>query len=419
MIYKTHVIRLFLSLLLIPLFVFGANENIFKEVDTIIEAAISDSAWPGAVLVVGDKDGIQYHKSYGFHTYQKKEKTKPDDIFDLASITKVMATTPAVMDLYEKREISLEDPIVKYIPEFKGSNETATLMKELVSIRHLLTHTSGLPAYKSFNYSEETPGSIMASILSTDLDTLPGTRYVYSCLGFITLGEMVKRVSGLPLNEYVKKNIYSPLGMDHTTYLPPSDWMDRIVPTEYSEQEEGFIRGRVHDGIAAGLAGISGNAGLFSTGEDMAIYAQMFLNKGTYKDIDIFKPETVELFTQRVYMLPDNSRCLGWDSPQGESSAGVYAGHNSFGHTGFTGTSMWIDPDNDIFVILLTNAVHPHRRYKYPNYFDWRQLVHSKVYEALDLTKENPECVWKERWEDPKIRNQYQEKTFWQKLFNR
>ncbi|HAE86499.1 TPA: hypothetical protein DCG86_00580, partial [Candidatus Marinimicrobia bacterium] len=157
MIYKTHVIRLFLSLLLIPLFVFGANENIFKEVDTIIEAAISDSAWPGAVLVVGDKDGIQYHKSYGFHTYQKKEKTKPDDIFDLASITKVMATTPAVMDLYEKREISLEDPIVKYIPEFKGSNETATLMKELVSIRHLLTHTSGLPAYKSFNYSEETP----------------------------------------------------------------------------------------------------------------------------------------------------------------------------------------------------------------------------------------------------------------------
>ncbi len=416
----THILIItFLILIVSPLLVLGAKDDVFKEVDTIIEAAISDSAWPGAVLTVGNSEGMIYQKAYGFHTYLKKEKTAPDDIFDLASITKVMATTPAVMDLYEKGKISLNDPVSKYIPDFTGSDEASTLMKELVSIRHLLTHTSGLPAYKSFNYDKETPESILASILSTDLDTLPGTRYVYSCLGFITLGEMVKRVSGLPLNEYVETNIYSPLNMTHTRYLPPENWMNKIVPTEYSEREEGFIRGRVHDGIAAGLAGISGNAGLFSTGKDMAVYAQMMLNGGIYKDTRIFKPETVDLFTKRAYVLLENSRCLGWDSPQGESSAGVYAGPNSFGHTGYTGTSMWIDPDNDLYVILLTNAVHPHRKYKYPNYFDWRQLVHSKVYEAVDLTEKNPECVWKERWEDPKDRNQYKEKSFWQKLFSR
>ncbi|MDD3807168.1 MAG: serine hydrolase [Candidatus Marinimicrobia bacterium] len=414
-----HILTIFCCLLLFPLFIIAAEDVTFNEVDKIIEAAISDSAWPGAVLVVGNRDGIIYEKAYGYHTYQKEEKTKSDDIFDLASITKVMATTPAVMKLYEEDKISLDDPIVKYIPEFTGSTETATLMKELVSIRHLLTHTSGLPAYKSFYYEKETPESILSSILKTDLDTFPGVRYEYSCLGFITLGEMVKRVSGLPLNEYVEKNIYTPLGMNNTCYLPPEEWRDRIVPTEYSEKENGFIRGHVHDEIAAGLGGVSGNAGLFSTGNDMAIYAEMFLNKGTYKGTQIFNPETVELFTKRANLLLGNSRCLGWDSPQGEASAGVYASPNSFGHTGFTGTTMWIDPDNNLYVILLTNAVHPHRRYKSPNYFDWRQIVHSKVYENLGITEKNPECEWKERWQDPKVRDQFKEKTFWQKVFNR
>jgi beta-N-acetylhexosaminidase len=390
----------------------------FEEVNEIMEAAIEDSAWPGGVLIVGRDGEILHEKAYGFHTYNKDTSTSVNDIFDLASITKVMATTPAVMSLFEKRNISLDNPVYEYLPEFKSKDIEMTLMKEMVTVRHLLTHTSGLPAYKNFDREKETPESIMDTILTTDLDTLPGAKYVYSCLGFITLGEMIKSVSDTPLDEYVFENIYKPLGLEYTRYNPPGEWVDRIVPTEYSEREEGYIRGRVHDGIAAGLAGVSGNAGLFSTGPDMAVYAQMMLNKGSYNDTQIFQPETVELFTKRANILLDNSRCLGWDSPMGKASAGVYAGRNSFGHTGYTGTSMWIDPDNNVYVILLTNAVHPHREYKYPNYFDWRQLVHAKVYEALELKDENPECEWRERWEDPKVRNQFK-KTFWQKLFNR
>lgn len=419
MLYKTGKRRVFYVIILLVVFLFqGIQGGSFEEVDRIMEAAIEDSAWPGGVLVVGREGEIIHQKAYGYHTYSKERSLKIDDIFDLASITKVMATTPAIMSLYEQREVALDNPAPEYLPEFTGQDEEMILMKEMVTVRHLLTHTSGLPAYKNFDREKETPESVTKAILTMDLDTLPGTKYVYSCLGFITLGEMVKSISGTPLNEYVLEKIYTPLGLENTQYNPPSKWMDRIVPTEYSEREDDFIRGRVHDGIAAVLEGVSGNAGLFSTGPDMAVYAQMMLDNGTYNDTQIFQPETVELFTKRANVLLDNSRCLGWDSPMGKSSAGVYAGVNSFGHTGYTGTSMWIDPDHDVYVILLTNAVHPHHEYKYPNYFDWRQLVHAKAYEAMDLMEKNPDCEWRERWEDSKDRDQYR-LTFWQKLFNR
>lgn len=389
----------------------------FREIDKIMEAAIADSAWPGAVLIIGRDGENIFKKAYGFHTYDKKVPTHPDDIFDLASITKVMSTTSAIMSLYDKGLIDLDEYVHEYIPEFRGQSDASTEIKRKTTLRHLLTHTSGIPAYKSYNRDEYTPEMIIDDILSLDFRAEPGTRYEYSCLGFITLGELVKRVSGLPLDEYVQENIFKPLVMNNTQYNPPVVWLPRIAPAEYSEKEQNFIRGRVHDGIAAGLAGVSGNAGLFSTAPDMAIFAKMMLNKGQYKGVRIFKPETVELFTRRAYILENNSRCLGWDSPQGISSSGVYTGQNSFGHTGFTGTTFWIDPDNQVYVILLTNAVHPHRDFKDPNYFDWRQLVHSKAYEAMELTIRNPENRWRDRWQDPDVRDQFKKISFWKRIF--
>jgi len=389
----------------------------FYEIDKIMNTAIADSAWPGGVLIIGRNGENIYEKAYGFHTYDKKVPTRSDDIFDLASITKVMSTTSAIMSLYDKGIIDLDEYVHKYIPEFRGQSDESTAIKRKTTLRHLLTHTSGIPAYKNYNRDVYTPDLIIEDILSLDFRAEPGTSYEYSCLGFITLGELVKRVSGLLLDEYVQENIFKPLNMNYTQYNPPVVWLPRIAPTEYSEKDQNFIRGRVHDGIAAGLAGISGNAGLFSTAPDMAIFAKMMLNKGQYKGVRIFKPETVELFTHRANILENNSRCLGWDSPQGISSSGIYAGQNSFGHTGFTGTSFWIDPDNQVYVILLTNAVHPNRDFKDPAYFEWRQLVHSKAYETMELTSHNPETRWRDRWQDPAIRDQYKKQSLWKRIF--
>lgn len=390
----------------------------FREIDKIMNAAIADSAWPGGVLIIGRNDAKVYEKAYGFHTYQKNVPTRIDDIFDLASITKVMSTTSAIMSLYDRGLIDLDKYVHDYIPEFRGQSDESTAVKQKTTLRHLLTHTSGIPAYKNYNRDLFTPDMIIDDILSIDFKSEPGTRYEYSCLGFISLGELVKRVSGLTLDDYVQKYVFEPLNMNHTQYNPPVVWLPRIAPTEFSEKEQGFIRGRVHDGIAAGLAGVSGNAGLFSTAPDMSIFAGMMLNKGEYKGVRIFKPETVELFTRRAYVLENNSRCLGWDSPQGISSSGVYSGQNSFGHTGFTGTSLWIDPDNQVYVILLTNAVHPNRDFKDPNYFDWRQLVHGKAYEAMEITRQNPETRWRDKWQTPSVRDQFKKKSFWKRLFN-
>jgi len=414
---KYTKILIVLVILLISAFLSKAAASDFSEIDRIMNAAIADSAWPGGVLIIGRNGENIYEKAYGFHTYEKKVTTRIDDIFDLASITKVMSTTSAVMSLYDRDLIDLDQHVSEYIPDFHGQSEEITEIKRKTTIRHLLTHTSGIPAYKNFNRDIYTPDMIIEDILSLDFRADPGTRYEYSCLGFITLGELVKRVSGIPLDEYVQKHVFGPLKMEHTCYNPPVEWMPRITPTEYSEKEQDFIRGRVHDGVAAGLAGISGNAGLFSTAPDMAVFARMMLNKGEYKGVKIFKPETVELFTRRAYILENNSRCLGWDSPQGISSSGVYAGENSFGHTGFTGTSFWIDPDNQVYVILLTNAVHPNRDFKDPAYFEWRQLVHGKAYEALGLTTLNPETLWRGRWQESSVRDQFKKKSFWKRIF--
>ncbi|MCK4578486.1 MAG: serine hydrolase, partial [Candidatus Marinimicrobia bacterium] len=364
----------------------------------LLQAAVADSAWPGGVLL-GIKDGqIFIHEAFGYHTYAKNEPDARGDIFDLASITKVVATTSAIMKLYDCGKLKLDDQITKFMPEFRGPTREQTRLKSSITIRNLITHTAGLPPFKAFYQMEGSVSARLDSIYQTALDTIPGVATVYSDIGIIILGKLVERLSGMTLAAFVDSNIFQPLGMTSTYFNPPAQRMKRIVPTEYSIDEQQFVRGHVHDENAYSLGGIAGHAGLFSTAADLAIFAQMMMNKGAYRDSVVFLPNTVNLFTRRANVVAGSSRCLGWDSPEGEASSGVYASSNSYGHTGFTGTSLWIDPDNEIIVILLTNAVHPERSWKHPKYYDWRQRIHSAVYESLPDQVRNPELELKQRW---------------------
>ncbi|MEA3288247.1 MAG: glycoside hydrolase family 3 N-terminal domain-containing protein [Candidatus Marinimicrobia bacterium] len=367
-----------------------------------VNQALVEHAWPGGVLLAAKDGKIFLHEYFGSHTYANERNTYRGDVFDLASVTKVIATTSAAMKLYEQGKLDLDTTVVSYLPEFTGPDSLNTALKATITIKQLLTHTAGMKPFKRF-YNMDAPDSQsrLDSVFQAELDTLPGTRYRYSDIGLITLGKVIERLSGTDLNTFTDSLIFRPLAMTSTGYLPENP-LDQIVPTEYSEIDSGFVHGYVHDENSHSLGGITGHAGLFSVALDLARFAQMMLNQGTLGDTVIFQPETIKLFTQRADLVAEEedgrSRCLGWDSPSGPSSGGVYLSPNSFGHTGFTGTSIWIDPDNQIFVILLTNAVHPDRRNKYPGYYDWRQRIHSGVYESLGFTEITQELELKERW---------------------
>ena len=381
----------------------------------IVNQALEENAWPGGVLLAAKDGKIFMHEYFGEHTYDSERHTYRGDIFDLASVTKVIATTSAAMKLYEEGKLNLDTTVVSYLPEFAGPDSTIDSLKQIITVKNLLTHTAGMKPFKKF-FRMDAPSreALVDSVLQSELDTIPGTKYRYSDIGLITLGMVIEKLAGADLKTFTDSVIFKPLSMKATGYLPRAR-LDRIVPTEISELDSMLVHGFVHDENSHSLGGITGHAGLFSTAMDLARFAQMMLNKGSLGDTVIFKPETIELFTRRANMLDEeNSRCLGWDSPHEASSGGVYLSTNSFGHTGFTGTSIWIDPDNQMFVILLTNAVHPKRSYKYPNYFDWRQRVHASVYESLGFSEITPGLEWRDRWiEEERRRN-----SLWYKLFH-
>ena len=370
-----------------------------KNVEKLLDEAVADSAFPGGVLLAV-KDGKTFiHEPFGFHTYVKKENTKQGDIFDIASISKVVSTTSAIIKLLDDGKIALDKPVGEYIPEFVNEKIVDSETRKLITIKHLLTHTSGLPPFKLYYKIDGDYKSRIDSIYKTKLDLIPGEKYVYSDIGFILLGKIVERVSEKSLDQFVKDEIFIPLRMTDTCYNPSAMKLKRIIPTEYSEEEGEFIRGFVHDENAHSLGGVAGHAGLFSTAYDLAIFSQMMLNGGIYSEIRVLDSNTVKLFTQ-VVDSSFSSRCLGWDSPSGVVSGGVYLSDSSFGHTGFTGTSLWIDTENDIIVILLTNAVHPHRDWKDPKYYNWQQRIHSAVYESLGFTEQNPNLKWRKDWNE-------------------
>ncbi|PYP98775.1 MAG: hypothetical protein DMD34_01645 [Gemmatimonadetes bacterium] len=322
-------------------------------------AAESDSgAFPGAVLAVGRHGRLAALAPVGHYGVDDRRPVEAGTLYDLASLTKVVALTTACMILVDEGRLALDAPIARYVPEFRGP------MKDRVTVRHLLTHSAGLAADLPLYTETASRRPALAAVDTTTLLAPPGTSYRYSDLSAIVLMQVVERVTGESFDRWVETRVFGPLGMPATRFLPPASWRDRIAPTEHDTVfRHRWLRGEVHDESAARLGGVSGNAGLFSNALDLSRFAAMLLNGGAWDTLQLIRAETVAEFTERQNMPPGSSRALGWDTPadSGYSSAGTKLSRRSFGHTGFTGTSIWMDPDRDLFIILLTNRVNPTR----------------------------------------------------------
>jgi CubicO group peptidase (beta-lactamase class C family) len=269
-------------------------------------------------------------------------------MFDLASLTKVIATTSAVMVLYDEHRIRLDDPVSKYLRAYRHG------AKRQVTIRMLLEHRAGLPPGRNVYRRGRSSAVARQLILATPLEYRPDEREVYSDVGADVLGFVVEAVSGERLDTFVQEHVFRPLGMRSTMFRPPRALRGRIAPTEIASSRGHALRGEVHDETADALGGVAGNAGLFSTAADLAVFAQMMLDGGTYRGVRIVHDSTVALFSRRAM----GWRALGWETCSGGASCGRYMSDLAYGHTGFTGTSIWIDPENDLFVIVLANRMH-------------------------------------------------------------
>jgi len=375
------------SFLLIALFSACAqqkgNENYnFSSVENIVNDAISDSSFPGAVVLVQKHDKVIFEKAFGHFTYEKSSpRMKLNTLFDLASVSKVISTTTCAMICIDRSLFKLDDKAAGYIPEFAQNG------KENITIRNLLLHNSGLPAYKRYYKMYDNSEDVLKDIYATELEYPIGTKTIYSDLGIITLGKIIEKVTGKTLNEFAKQEIFIPLDMKNTMYNPPDSLKKYCAPTEYDNYwRHRQIQGEVHDETASMLGGVAGHAGLFSTAGDISKVLQMLLDKGTFEGKRIIDSATVELFIKR--QLEKSTRALGWDtkSPEG-SSAGNLFSDISYGHTGFTGTSVWTDPTRNLFVIFLTNRVYPTRENH--KLFKVRPALHNAIIETIDNNNQN------------------------------
>jgi uncharacterized protein YbbC (DUF1343 family)/CubicO group peptidase (beta-lactamase class C family) len=362
----------------------GQQAPDFSTLDSLLQTAVTANQAPGAVLVVGHEGKVVYRKAFGNRSLEpERSAMTPDAIFDIASLSKVVATTTAVMQLVEQGKIRANDPVVKYIPEFGQNN------KEDITVRDLLTHHSGLAP--DLDLTQPWTGRDTAYRMAfASVPIAPaGVRFIYSDINFITLGAIVERVSGLSLEAYTQQNIFAPLGMTHTAFRPPAEWLPQIAPTEYDENGK-MLRGVVHDPTSRRMGGVAGHAGVFSSADDLAKFAQALLDGS---------PVLSKLAIEKMTMpqQPPTSpaiRGFGWDidSPY-SSNRGELLPVGSFGHTGFTGTSIWIDPTTRTYIILLTNAVHPRGK---GNVISLRVKVATAVADALSLTVSEQEAMrWK------------------------
>jgi len=326
----------------------------FSRIDYVIEEEIEKGNFPGAVVLVGKQSDILYWQAFGNEVIEPFEETiNRNTIFDLASLTKPIATATSIMILKDRKVLDLDDYVGAYLPAFACNG------KEEVRIKHLLSHTSGLPAYTNANELKEQFGSpcpddVIEKICKLEAVSKPGEEFRYSCLGYITLAEIVETVSGKGISDFSNENIFSPLGMKHTTYNPPDSWQKEIAAAEIVDGQ--LLRGTVHDPLAKLMGGISGNAGLFSNAYDLSIYCRMLLNEGIWNGTRVLSPEAVAMLTTaQAY-----GRAYGFDVNSGYSSVkGSYAPKKAFCHTGYTGTSIACDPVSEAFVIILTNRIHP------------------------------------------------------------
>jgi CubicO group peptidase (beta-lactamase class C family) len=365
----------------------GTTDSTWAPLARYLEQSVARQAFPGAVVAVGRRDTVLYLRAFGHLSYGGTGQ--PGDggtvtertVYDIASLTKVVGLTSALMMLVDEQKIALDAPVTRYVPEFAAGGDSIT-------VRMLLTHESGLPAWKPFYQTAHGRDDVFAAVLREPLERRPHTQMAYSDLGAIILTRMVENVTGERIDRFLERRLFGPLGMRTTRYRPPRSWLPRIAPTEMDTTwRHRTMRGEVHDENAAAMGGISGHAGLFSTAPDLVRFAQMMLRDATPDEVPagarasrpargapsrLLDASLLSLWT-RVQDRAFSSRGLGWDTPSDGSSAGTRLSARAYGHTGFTGTSMWIDPGQDLFVILLTNRVHPTRENR--QIFDVRRQV--------------------------------------------
>jgi beta-N-acetylhexosaminidase len=353
----------------------------------VIEKAISDKAFPGATLAVGYRGKLSVH-AFGKLSYAANSPAvSAHTLYDIASLTKVVVTTTLVEKMVEgdfPSPLNLDVPIERYLPEWAAGPQPEWRRK--VTVRNLMTHTSGLPPFKEYWRTSTSKQETLHRIFAEPLEYEPGTKVVYSDLGIILMAEIIQRQTGQPLDQLANDYIFGPLGMRHSLYKPPKSMWPEIAPTEIDNQlRHRLVQGEVHDENAYAIGGVSGHAGVFSTSPDLAAFCQMLLNGGVYAHQRILKRATITEFTA-PQPLAKNLRTLGWVVPTEGSSSGHYFSAHSYGHTGFTGTTIWIDPDRQLFVVLLTNRVNPTRENH--KIAEVRPAVHDAVMKALGLAPE-------------------------------
>lgn len=336
----------------------AAQDTRFASAFAEVDAWVAKKAFPGAVLAVGQHGRLIALKAFGRIGSSDDARPMPADaIFDLASLTKVIGTTTAAEILYDRHKLDLDAPVVRYLPEFGG-----TPGHDRITIRNLLTHSSGLQSADGMWRHARDRQDLLRQIYAVPVLTPPGTEFAYRDTNLILIGEIVRRLSGQPLDRFLAREVFCPLGMKDTGFHPSSDLLPRIAPTEQDDTfRHMLVHGVVHDENAYMMGGVAGHAGLFSTARDLATLAQLYLDHGSYRGKRLIKASTIALFESPQHLPPGSSRALGWDMPTPGGFAGPLASPRAIIHTGFTGTSIYIDPDRDAFVILLTNRVNPTR----------------------------------------------------------
>ncbi len=375
-----------------------SQDKIFARAFGILEEAIAAKSFPGAATAITLHGHLVALRGFGRFTY---DDTSPlitaETVFDLASITKVMATTAMAMLLMERGQLDLEMPLVAIVPEFISAN-TPDPRRKAITLHHLLTHSSGLAAHERFYLTCSSPEAMWQAIFCSPLQATPGSRAEYSDIGFLLLGLALERIAGEALDAFCAREVYAPLGMAHTEFrrtAPSASFSNPtvlIAPTGYAPRRENtsgdefLLQGVVNDGNARTLGGVAGHAGMFAPAEDVARFAECMLRGGS----PLFCPETVARFTARENSQHNTSRALGWDTPSSPSSSGQYFSPRSFGHLGYTGTSLWIDPERQLSVTLLTNrtmplqASVPRKKSDFDAIKRVRPLFHDAVVEALE-----------------------------------
>lgn len=359
----------------LPIADFQQQERVFQCAFAILEQAVADHVFPGATTSVIFGGKLVAFKGTGRFTYEPDSAAvQPGTIYDLASLTKVVGTTTMAMILYERGELDLEIPVAAVVPEFSYADPR----RREVTIRQLLAHSSGLPGYEKLFLRTIRREELLQGAFAVQLTAHPGTRVEYSDIGFIILGEALERIANTTLDEFCRKEIFGPLGMAHTTFNPPASLRSQIPATVDDRAfRHRIIQGEVNDENASVLGGVAAHAGLFSTASDMSLFAHCILSGGR----PILRPETVAFFTRREDTPEGTSRTLGWDTPSQPSQSGQHFSPASFGHLGYTGTSLWIDSERELSVTLLTNRTWPDSRNQAIKQV--RPRFHDAILEAL------------------------------------